>query len=98
MTLQVIFELPAAAAPPEQTIPRYVSVGAFFDRFKELKYQILASTNPIVKALVLDSSVRKYIDLDNPELPIGLQMIVDAGYAINVTEIISGVITDQEKP
>lgn len=78
--------------------PRHISVGAFFDRFSAQKYPILASADAGVKALITDCSVRKYIDLDNPALPYGLDMLVSAGYAIVPGDIIGAAIAEGERP
>ena len=82
------------AAPP----PRRISVGAFFDRFGPLKWAILADTAPTVQAVVRDASVRKFIDLDNPDLPAGLQIIVAAGHPIDAAAIVEAPIQPEELP
>ena len=87
-------QVPAAPAP----ITRHISVGAFFDRFGPLKWAILADTAPTVQAVVRDASVRRFIDLDNPDLPAGLQIIVTAGHAINPASIINAAIEPEELP
>lgn len=83
-------------APVPATTARHISVGAFYDRFGEAKYAILADTNPLVQALIKDASVRRFIDLDNPELPAGLQMLVNAGHQIDPEAIISAPIQPHE--
>lgn len=87
-----------APTPELPYVPRHISVGAFFDRFGAQKYPILASTDPGVKALIQDVSVRKYIDLDNVQLPYGLAMLVAAGYPIIPEDITDATITEAEKP
>jgi len=87
-----------APAPEPTPAPRHISVGAFFDRFGSLKWAILADTNPGVQALIKDCSVRKYIDLDNADLPAGLSMLVSAGHAIDTTAILTATITEAERP
>ena len=82
---------PAAAA-------RHISVGAFFDRFGPLKWAILADTAPTVQAVVRDASVRKFIDLDNPDLPAGLQILVAAGHPIDAAAILETPIQPEELP
>lgn len=77
---------------------RHISVGAFYDRFGAAKYAILADTNPMVQALIKDVSVRQYIDLDRADLPVGLQMLVDAGHAIDVDAVVSAPIQPEERP
>ena len=75
---------------------RRISVGAFFDRFGPLKWAILADTAPTVQAVVRDASVRKFIDLDNPDLPAGLQILVAAGHPIDAAAIVEAPIQPRE--
>lgn len=91
----VIRELDRPA--PEIIQPKHISVGSFFDRFGAQKYPILASTDPMVKALIQDCSVRKYIDLDNVQLPYGMDMLIAAGYAIDKVAILTAPLTDDER-
>lgn len=84
-------------APPAAQ-PRHVSVGSFFDRFGQHKWGILADANPAVQALVKDCSVRKYIDLDDPQLPGGVAMLVGAGHAIDATAILTSPVQASERP
>lgn len=77
---------------------RYISVGSFFDRFGPLKWAILADPNLGVQAVIKDCSVRKYIDLDNPDLPRGLDILVAAGHNIDSYAIINSIITPNELP
>jgi len=74
-----------------------ITVGSFFDRFKEAKYPILASTDPMVKALVTDCIVRRYIDLADSQLPGGLAMLSAAGFGIDTDEILHAPISDDER-
>lgn len=85
---------PEPPAPPEH---RFIFVGSFFDRFGTHKWPILADSNPMVQALVKDCQVRRYIDLDNPELPSGLGMLVQAGHAIDPNAVINAPITESER-
>lgn len=87
-----------AVVPEPMPVVRHISVGAFFDRFGAAKYAILADQNPIAQALVKDASVRKYIDLTRPDLPYGLQMLVDIGHNIDIQAIIEAEIQNHELP
>lgn len=82
------------AVVPEQ---RFIFVGSFFDRFGVHKWPILADTNPMVQALVKDCQVRRYIDLDSPDLPAGLGMLVQAGHAIDPEQVIHAPVTEAER-
>jgi hypothetical protein len=87
---------PPPAPPPVQP-PKHISVGAFFDRFGAQKYPILASADAGVRALITDCSVRKYIDLDNAQLPYGLDMLIAAGHAIDKEAILAAAIDEGER-
>ena len=84
-----------ASAPAEQ---RHITVGAFFDRFGDQKMAILSSTDPGVRALITDCTVREYIDLDDPQLPAGVTMLVDAGFTVDAETILSAPIEERERP
>lgn len=87
-------EVTTASAPSQ----RHISVGAFFDRFGPLKWAILADQSPTAQAVVRDASVRKFIDLANPDLPAGLQILVAAGHPIDAAAILETPIQPEELP
>lgn len=91
-------EVPEVETPATPAEPRHITVGAFFDRFAAHKWPILADTNPVVQALIKDCSVRKHIDLDDPQLPAGLDLLVDAGHAIDPAAILAAPVQPSEKP
>lgn len=78
--------------------PRHISVGAFFDRFGPAKWGILADATPTVAAVVKDASVRKYIDLDSPDLPAGIALLQQAGHDVDVQAIITAPVQEGERP
>ena len=89
---------PAPDAPTEPTpAQRHISVGAFYDRFGAAKWGILASADPGVTAVIKDASVRKFIDLDNPALPMGIAIIQAAGFEIDGTTIIDAPVQPGEE-
>lgn len=90
----VVVEAPLA--PPTEST-RHISVGAFFDRFGAEKWAILADGAPAVRAVVQDASVRRYIDLDNPQLPAGLAILQAAGHAIDAEAILSAPVQPEER-
>lgn len=91
-------EVPEVGTPDTPTAPRHITVGSFFDRFGAHKWPILADTSPVVQALIKDCSVRKHIDLDDPQLPAGLCLLVEAGHAIDVQAILTAPVQDGERP
>jgi hypothetical protein len=84
-------------APPP-VLPNHITVGSFFDRLGDQKWPILADTNPSVQALIKDASVRKWINLDDPQVLTGLQMVQNAGHNIDPTAIITAPIQPEERP
>lgn len=83
-------------APPPA--PRLITVGAFFDRFGPLKWQILADQSPLVQAVIRDAQVRRHIDLSNPDLPGGLAILQGAGHQIDADAVIDAPVQPHEIP
>ena len=78
-----------------------IDVGSFFDRFGDAKISILASENPIVKAMITDASVRKYIALierkDELTLMLGLLQTLVPGISLDVAAILETEPTEAER-
>ena len=78
-----------------------IDVGSFFDRFGEAKISILASENPIVKAMITDVSVRKYISLverkDELTQMLGLIQTLVSGISLDVAAILETEPTEAER-
>lgn len=87
----------AEPAPPPAA-PQHISVGAFHDRFGPAKWAILSDESAQVRAVVRDASVRKYIDLDNADLPAGLAILQAAGHDIDPAAIMDAPIQPHELP
>lgn len=88
---------PEAAIPEPQAVSRHITVGAFFDRFGAAKWAILADTTPTVQAVIKDASVRKYIDLDNPELAGGIALLQQAGHQVDAEAVIDAPVQPGER-
>ncbi len=58
---------------------RLIDTGSFFDRFGAAKLEVLSSTVPVVAALVKDAQVRNWIDLADPAVGQGIDLIISAG-------------------
>ena len=98
----------AAVAPDEPEQPPVsdqalwrIDVGSFFDRFGEAKLAILSSENTIVKAMIADASVRKYIALieRKEELTqmLGLLQSLVPGISLDAAAILETVPTNEER-
>ena len=83
--------------PTEPILDTRISVGAFFDRFKELQIPILASQDPYVQAVIKTASIREYIDLSREDLPAMLSVIINAGFPIDTAFILSTQISPHER-
>jgi hypothetical protein len=76
-----------------------IDVGSFFDRFGASKMAILTSQDIVIKAMILDITVRPYIDLTNQDLITGLGYITTVlpqFTTAKVTEILTTPITYEE--
>ena len=98
----------AVAAPDVEPEPTPVDpalwridVGSFFDRFGEAKLAILSSDNTVVKAMIMDASVRKYIALverkDELTQMLGLLQTLVPGISLDVAAILETEPTDAER-
>lgn len=75
-----------------------ITVGAFYDRFGTHKLPILASDDSMVKAMVMDSQVRKHIDLQRADLPGMLDILISKGFAVDKTTILETPASVGELP
>lgn len=70
--------VPDPPAPPQPPDPAewLIDVGPFFDRFGASKWSVLAHTDATVQALVKDLQVRKWIDLQRPDVAQGIDLLI----------------------
>lgn len=90
---------PADVTPP--VYQWFIDVGPFFDRFGSAKMNVLTSTNAVVKAVVQDCVIRKWIDLQNPAVAAGIDALIQQGVAgVDATlkaSILNTSVTDAER-
>ena len=67
---------PPAPQSPTQWL---IDIGPFFDRFGAARLAVLSSADPVVRALVLDTSVRKWVDLQRADVAAGIDAVIAAG-------------------
>lgn len=60
---------------PSNATEWLIDIGPFFDRFGAAKMAVLTSTDPSVRAILSDLQVRKWIDLQRPDVAQGLQYV-----------------------
>lgn len=67
-----------------------INVGPFFDRFGQQKIAILASTDPVVQAIIKDATVRHYIDLKKrrAELAYAISVLQAKGFSVSAAAIL----------
>lgn len=58
---------------------RLIDVGSFFDRFGAAKVEVLSSTVPLIAALVKDAQVRHWVNLADPAVGQGIDLIISVG-------------------
>ena len=56
------------APVPAQPWEWLIDIGAFFDRFGAAKMAVLTSADPGVQAIIKDRQIRKWVDLNLPEV------------------------------
>lgn len=74
--MQVLFELePASPTISADPCAWLIDLGPFYDRFGATKMAVLTSTDPMVKAIVMDTNIRKWIDLKRADVASALAYI-----------------------
>lgn len=66
---------PAPTPEPPPVWTWYTDLGPFYDRFGVAKMAVLTSPDAGVQAIVRDCNIRKWIDLQNPEVAQSLAYI-----------------------
>ena len=79
----------SAVSPTEWLI----DVGPFFDRFAAAKMPLLMSSNATVQALVKDLQVRKWIDLQRPDVAQGIDALIALGVPGMTAELKTAILT-----
>lgn len=75
-----------------------IDTGPFFDRFGSAKMAVLTSTNATVKAIVQDVMVRKWVDLQRPDVAAGLAALKALGVSGVTDELIEAILTTPVAP
>jgi hypothetical protein len=75
--MEVIFKLdPSPPAPPvADPTEWFIDLGPFYDRFGAAKMAVLTSTDAGVKAILMDTQIRKWIDLQRADVASSLAYI-----------------------
>lgn len=84
-------------AHPGQPYEWLLDIGAFFDRFSDAKFAILTSADPIVKAIVQDVMVRKWVDLKRPDVAYGVQVIASKIPQLTYS-MVTSILTTPARP
>lgn len=67
-----VIEAPPVVIDPCEWL---LDLGPFYDRFSTAKMPVLTSPDATVKAIIADCNIRKWIDLENPDVASGLAYI-----------------------
>ena len=70
-----VVETPEPPAPAAPVWEWYIDIGPFFDRFGAAKMAVLTSADVGVQAILKDTQVRKWLDLNLPEIEQSVQYI-----------------------
>lgn len=72
-------EHPFELQPGDKATKWLIDIGPFFDRFGNAKYSILMSTDPLVRVIVEDVRVRKWVDLSRPDVSQAIDVLISKG-------------------
>ena len=70
-----VVETPEPPAPAAPVWEWYIDIGPFFDRFGAAKMPVLTSADVGVQAIIKDTQIRKWIDLNLPEIAQSVQYV-----------------------
>jgi hypothetical protein len=76
-----------------------IDIGPFFDRFGSAKVAILTSTDPVVKAIIQDVAIRKWVDLTRPDVISSINYIaskVPSVTATIISDVLRTPVTEEE--
>lgn len=92
-----VFAAPVVVAPADPTA-WLIDVGPFFDRFGTAKMALLTSTNATVQALIKDLQIRKWIDLQRPDVAAGIDAIIALGVSGVTPALKTAILTTPVTP
>lgn len=75
---------------------KLIDVGPFFDRFGAAKVAVLSSNVAAVVAVVKDAQSRKWIDLANPAVAQGIDLIISQSGIAGIDK--NSILNDPVKP
>ena len=96
------FVRPESPPDPEPTIPEwawYIDLGPFYDRFGAAKMAVLTSPDAGLKAILSDLNIRKWVDLQRPDVAQALAYVGSVLPAVTPalqTAILSTPVADIE--
>ena len=83
----------AAAPAPQSPTQWLIDIGPFFDRFGAARLAVLSSADPVVRALVLDTSVRKWVDLQRVDVAAGIDALIAASVPGVTSQLKAAILT-----
>lgn len=84
-----ITKIPPQLTPLEPKIKTIISIDHLFDKFNSDKWNILTNQDPLIKAFILDCSVRNTVDITDPNFQTIINyMIENFNYDIDMSLII----------
>ena len=89
-------EVEAEPVPASNPTEWFIDIGSFFDRFGASKMAILTSGDADVKAILVDVTARRWIDLKRADVAEGLDTLI--GLGLITTEQKSAILTTPVSP
>ena len=94
-----IVETPEPPAPEPPVWEWYIDIGPFFDRFGAAKIPVLTSADVGVQAILKDVQIRKWLDLNLPEIEQSVQYVASKVNAVTpelVDSILNTPVSENE--
>lgn len=84
--------------PPPPQIPIIpIKINSFYDRFGDIKYDILFTEDEEIKAYIQETRTLSYIDLNNPRVSEGLNILLNKGFVFDPEVVLNPVLLESER-
>jgi len=95
---EIVSVPPVAPIPVIDPCLHLIDIGPFFDRFGAYKMAVLTSQDVVVKAIVQDVTVRKWVDLTRVDVAQALDLLISKSLldAATKTAILTNPVTLEE--
>lgn len=90
------WDITIISPPAPKSIILPIKTTAFYDRFGDVKYNIIFSTDPQVQNIVQQSRTYSYLDLNSPDLINYVEALFNMGFDFDINQVLNKYITEEE--